>query len=188
MGAVFYSVILLMAAIMVYRYKPKSPPAIPLQFDPKLKGLGGWLILLGIGLIVGILAHIGVLIKSSHAYSIQNWRAYTDPANTAYNALTAPLLLFELFTELTFLFFGILLVVLFFQKRRVFPILLIIYLLFQFIAVTVDQGLAQTIRVKGVITNTHAAPIPPVGKTLVPLIVWTLYLTRSKRVKLTFQN
>jgi hypothetical protein len=188
MGAFFYSVILLIAATMIYRYKPKSHPEIPLQFDPKLKGLGGWLILLGIGLIIGILAHIGVLIKTSHAYSVQNWRAYTDPANAAYNALTAPLLLFELFTQLTFLFFGILLVMLFFQKRRIFPILLIIYLSFQFIAVTLDQGLAQTLKVKGVITNTHATPIPPVGQTLAPLIIWSLYLTRSKRVKLTFQN
>jgi Domain of Unknown Function with PDB structure (DUF3857)/Protein of unknown function (DUF2569)/Transglutaminase-like superfamily len=188
MGAVSYSVILLFVAAMIYRYKPKSPPEISLPFDPKLNGLGGWLILLGIGLIVGILVHVGILIKNGHVYSVQNWRAYTDPANATYNALTAPLLLFELFTQLTFLFFGILLVVLFFQKRRIFPVLLIIFLSFQFIAITLDQGLAQTLKVKGVITNTHATPIPPVGQALTPLIIWSLYLTRSKRVKLTFQN
>jgi hypothetical protein len=188
MGAVFYSVILLIGATAVYRYKPKSPPIIAFPFDPKLEGLGGWLILLGFGLIVGNLVHIGFLIKTSHAYSVQNWRVYTDPANAAYNALTAPLLLFELFTQLTSLCFGILLVVLFFQKRRIFPILVIIYLSFQFIAVTLDQGLAQTIKVKGVITNSHATAIQPVGQSLVPLIIWSLYLTRSKRVKLTFQN
>jgi hypothetical protein len=173
---------------MIYRYKPKSLPEISLPFDPKLKGLSGWLILLGFGLIVGVLVHIGFLIKNGHAYSVQNWRAYTDPANAAYDTLIAPLLLYELFVQLTLIFFGILLVVLFFQKRRVFPILVIIYLSFQFIAVTLDQGLAQTHKVKGVITNTHATPIPSVGQTFLPMIIWSLYLTRSKRVKLTFQN
>jgi hypothetical protein len=188
MGAVFYSIILLIGAIAVYRYQPKSSPTISFPFDPKLKGLGGWLILLGFGLIVGDLVHAGFLIKSSHAYSSQNWRVYTDSANAEYNPLTAPLLLLELFTQLTLLFFGILLVVLFFQKRRTFPMLVIIYLSFQFIAITLDHGLAQTIKVKGVITNTHPTAIQPVGQTLLPLIIWSLYLTRSKRVKLTFQN
>jgi hypothetical protein len=188
MGAVFYSVILLMVAIAIYRYKPKSPPEISTAFDPNLKGLGGWLIFFGIGLFVRVLMHVGFLVKSSHVYSVQSWRAYTDPTNTAYNALTAPLLLFELFTQLTFLFYGILLIVLFFQKRRIFPILATMYFLLTFVTVSLDQGLAQTIKAKGVITNTHPAVISPVLQTLVPLIIWGLYLTRSKRVKLTFQN
>jgi hypothetical protein len=188
MGAAFNSVILLIAATVVYRYKPKSPPITSVAFDPKLKGLGGWLILLGLVLIGALLMRVGVLARMSNAYSLQNWRAYTDPANAGYNALTVPLLLFELFTQLTLLIFGILLVVLFFQKRRTFPNLVIIFLSFQFFAVALDQGLAQTIKVKGVITNTHATAIPPVGQSLAPLIFWSLYLTRSKRVKLTFQN
>ncbi len=188
MGVVFYSIILLIGATAVYRYKPKSPPIISLPFDPKLKGLGGWLILFGIGLFVRVLMHVGFLVKTSHVYSLQSWRAYTDPANSAYNALTAPLLLFELFTQLTFLFYGILLIVLFFQKRRIFPILAIMYFVLTFVAVSLDQGLAQTIKAKGVVTHTHPAVISPVLQTLVPLIIWGLYLIRSKRVKSTFEN
>ena len=188
MGAVFYTVILLIAATVVYRYRPNPPPIISPPLDPNLTGLGGWLILLGFGLVVGLLVNVGALVRMSHAYSIQNWRAYTDPTNAGYNALTVPLLLFELFNRLTLLIFGILLVVLFFQKRRIFPILLIIYLSIQFITVTLDQGLARSIKAKGVVTNSHATAIQPVGQSLVPLIIWSLYLTRSKRVKLTFQN
>ena len=90
MGAVFYSIILLIGATAVYRYQPKSSPTISFPFDPKLKGLGGWLILLGFGLIVGDLVHAGFLIRSSHAYSSQNWRAYTDPANADYNRFDCP--------------------------------------------------------------------------------------------------
>ena len=185
-GAVFYSIILLIAAIVVYRYKPKSPQ-ISLPCDPKLTGLGGWLILLGFGLIVSILMRIGHLIKTSPVYSVQNWRAYTDSANAAYDALIAPLLLYELFLQLTLLFFGILLIVLFFQKRRIFPALLIVFLSLHFIGVTLEDGLWQTRHVKGVLTNATTA-IPHIGQTLLPLVIWGLYLTRSKRVKLTFQN
>jgi transglutaminase-like putative cysteine protease len=188
MAAISYSLVLLIAMIAIYRYKPKSPPPIPSFSDPKLQGLGGWLILLGIGLVGAIIMQIVLFVKLGPIYSTSNWRAITDSANPAFDAMTAPMLLFELFTRLTLFCFAILLVVFFFQKRRIFPLLAVIYLSLQFVATSVDVGLAQTRKVTTVTTNVHPQATTAVGPTFLSLVIWSLYFSRSKRVKLTFQN
>jgi hypothetical protein len=187
MAGVSYSVVLLIAMIAIYRYKPKSPPPILSFSDPKLQGLGGWLILLGFGLISAILMQLFLFVKLGPLYSTSNWRAITDSTNPTFDAMFAPLLLYELFVRITLFYFAILLLVLFFQKRRLFPMLVVIYLCVQFIAGTVDVGLNQTRKVRAVTTNVQTQTAA-VGRTLLPLVIWSLYFSRSKRVKLTFRN
>ena len=186
MAVISYSIVLLIAMIAIYRYKLKSPPPIPSTVDPKLQGLGGWLILLGIGLVGAILMQLFLFVKLGPLYSTSNWRAITDSANPTFDAMLAPLLLFELFARITLFYFAVLLLVLFFQKRRIFPMLAVIYLSFQFVVATVDVGLAQTRNVKTMTTNVQTQTASAVGRTLLPLVIWSLYLSRSKRVKLTF--
>ena len=99
MAVISYSLVLLIAMIAIYRYKPKSPPPIPSTIDPKLQGLGGWLILLVIGLVGAILMQFFLFVKLGPLYSTSSWRAITDSTNPAFDAMLAPLLLFELFRE-----------------------------------------------------------------------------------------
>ncbi|HEV2327217.1 MAG TPA: DUF2569 domain-containing protein [Verrucomicrobiae bacterium] len=186
MAAIFYTIILLIAATGVYRFKPKvAPPVLPSP-DPQLNGLGGWLTLLALGLIVTFLARVFVLIRTCSFFSLENWRAYTDPTSATYNGMAAPVLLYELFTQLTLLVFGILLLILFFQKRRIFPKLFIIFLLVHLVAVTLDRELVKGLN--SPVLDTHIPPVQNIARLLVPLIAWGLYLNRSKRVKSTFQQ
>ncbi|HEV2454432.1 MAG TPA: DUF2569 domain-containing protein, partial [Verrucomicrobiae bacterium] len=186
MAAIFYTIILLIAATGIYRFKPKiAPPALPPP-DPQLNGLGGWLILLALGLIVTFLAHIVVLIRTCSLFSLENWRVYTDPTSATYNGMADIVLLCELLTQLTLMVFGILLLILFFQKRRIFPKLFIIFILVHFFAVILDRELVKSLNSPAL--DTHIPPVQSIARLLIPLIAWGLYLSRSKRVKSTFQQ
>jgi hypothetical protein len=186
-AGICYCAVLLIGAIMIYRYRHKAPPELCLPSNPDLQGLGGWLILLGIGLLLTPLIRIRLLAKSGVVYSTSSWRTITDPAG-GYDSLLAPILLYELFFQLTLLVFSLLLIVLYFRKKRTFPTVLIAYLLFQFVVFTVDEVLVKTRSGKTVTTNARAPAMPAMAQTMVPLIVWGLYVSRSKRVKMTFLN
>ena len=58
----------------------------------------------------------------------------TDPSGGAYHGLWAPLLIFELLVNLTLMSFPVFLIILFFQRRRTFPPLFVMFLLFSVIA------------------------------------------------------
>src|SRR6266540_1769307 len=99
MAAISYSIILLIAAGAVYRLKPKTPPETCESPSPSVTGLGGWLILLGFGLLVAPLIRLNGLIRTWPIYSISNWRTVTDPTSSGYDSILAPLLLYELFLK-----------------------------------------------------------------------------------------
>jgi hypothetical protein len=185
-AALCYCAVLSIAVVMVYRYRYKSPPEI-LPANPKLQGLGGWLILLGIGLVGTPFVRIALLVKSGSAYSAASWRTITDPAN-GYDPMLSPILLFELFFQLTLIVFSLLLVLLYFRKKRIFPSVLIAYLLFQFVVLTVDQVLVGTLSGKAVTTHRGPPAAPAMAQSLFPLILWGLYVAKSKRVRMTFLN
>jgi hypothetical protein len=186
-AAIFFTVILFIAAIAIYRHRPQSVTDGSAPPEPGLQGLGGWLILLGFGLICSLVVRLGLLMQTSAAYSLHNWRALTDSTSGTYDAAIAPLLLYELFTQLTMLVFVVLLIVLFFQKRKIFPVLCIVYLALQLGITIVDHELA-----KGHIVSSTAVAHKPFAETFtrlaIPLCAWGLYFRRSKRVKATFQN
>lgn len=186
MAVICYSMVLLMAMVMVYRYQPRSPPFILPFNDPRLRGLGGWLVLVAIGLIGAILVRFGGFVRTGSLYSTAHWRTITDTASASYDAMSAPSLLYNLFFRVTLLFYSILLVVLFFQKRRIFPTLAIIYLCFQFVGSVVNDGLLMSRKVKTITTGIQTPAVASAVRTIPAMVIWGLYFARSKRVKLTF--
>ena len=188
MAAIFFTIILLIVAVAIYRYQPASTPDLSPPPDPHLNGLGGWLIPLGLGLIVALPWRVYLLIKTSAAFSLQNWHAFTDPASATYKSMAAPVLLYELFTQLAAMVFLILLLVFFFQKRKIFPPFFIGFLLAQFVIVALDHVLAKSLQLNGTVVGGHASPVQSLPQLLFPVIIWGLYFRRSKRVKSTFRN
>jgi len=187
-AGICYCGVLSMIAIFVYRYQPKSPPEFRVPPDPNLTGLGGWLVLLGIGLVATPFARALLMIRTGEAYSTATWRLITDSTTSGYDPMLAPLLLFERFSQLTLLVFSFLLIALFFRRKRVFPIALILYLSLQFAVVTTDEVLVKTRNSKTVTTFARQNTSSAAATTLGPLIVWGLYVARSRRVKMTFLN
>lgn len=181
-----YCIVLLTAAGLTYRHQAGPAPELGPPPNPELQGLRGWLAVLGLMLVIAPFARLYPLVKSHAVFSSWNWRLITDPATNGYDPLLAPILLFEHFSQLTLLIFCILLLALFFQKRRIFPTLLIVYLSLQFAIAALDQGLVRSRNLQPPTSSPRRQPPSVVGQTLVPLVVWALYVRRSRRVKATF--
>jgi hypothetical protein len=185
--ATVYSILMLVGAAHLYRLRARPvPPVIPEYelnlVEGHLIGLRGWLILAGLTLVLNPFLIGFTLGKLSPVYSLDSWRSLTDPAASSYHALWAPMLLFELLGNLTLLALSILLIVLFFQRRRIFPILFIITLLFGAAIATVDHFGAQQIPRVAQATRGLSEPIP----SYVACLLWIPYMLVSRRVKATF--
>jgi len=49
-----YCMVMTIAAVALYRYKPKSPPLVPFPAESRLQGIRGWLLVIGFVLVVAL--------------------------------------------------------------------------------------------------------------------------------------
>ena len=123
-----------------------SPRPPPVDTPAELSGIGGWLILLAIGQILRPLFYL----KSGRDLFVatmdtNSWRLLTDPVEATYNPWWAPTLLLELFLNLSFIVFCVLLIVLFFRKRAAWPRSFTVFLVLSVLGVTLDTVLCHQI-------------------------------------------
>ena len=158
-----------------------QPPLLP---DRQLNGLGGWLVLPCIGLFLGSATMLFHIAKLSSAFALWKWHAITTPGGTSYDPLWAPMLTFELLSELTILTLNIIALILFFQKRRVFPKWFIAVLALNALFVFGDAIGAQFLK-------THSADAAEkMARSITRVVggcaIWIPYMCVSRRVKSTF--
>ncbi len=141
--------------------------------EPDLEGIGGWLILVAIGLAVapfrsmhGIYVDLHVLYGSKFQYAL-----------SLHHGL-AGLILYEAVTNSFFLFALITLNYLFYDRRKTFPSLMITYLAVQLVLGLIDHLAALQF-------STHQSPTAVLGN-FVAAAVWIPYYLKSERVKATF--
>jgi transglutaminase-like putative cysteine protease len=187
--AMVYSVLLIVGAVSLYRaqLRPISPPILDSEWGAAvshLNGLRGWLILVAIGLVTNPFFLSFTLTKLSSVYSVESWHALTDPAGASYHALWAPVLLFELLANLTLLVSSFLLLILFFQRRRIFPILFIAFMVTTTAIATIDHFAAQ--RIPRVAQSTDHRGASDVARRYIACLIWIPYMLVSRRVKATF--
>jgi hypothetical protein len=118
------------------------------------------------------------------AFSKDVWSLLTTPGTEAYHPLNAPILLFELVGNLVLLIGSIVLTVLFFQKRRLVPILTVIFLVFAFLFYVGDYFAAHQLPA---VENQEdmESKLDLVGAFLVCAVAVPYFLV-SRRVKETF--
>ncbi|HKZ21923.1 MAG TPA: DUF2569 domain-containing protein [candidate division Zixibacteria bacterium] len=164
-----------------YRQQQQQPQA----GQPSSDKIGGWLILVAIGLIFTSLRILLLTFKDIiPVFAPQTWSVLTTPTSAVYHPLWAPLLIGELVGNLFFVCLGIVLVVLFFQKRRIFPKLAILYLLANLVFVVGDTLVAGLIPVVAQQDNTSS--VKEIVRSVVGAGIWVPYFIMSKRVKSTF--
>lgn len=160
------------------------PPVLSLE-DQKLKGLGGWLILIGFGLCLTPFVRIVTVGQNWESYfAIDVWQTVATPHGAAYHPLYAPLLIFELLGNTFMLGLGALALFLFFSKRRAFPRIFITLMLVNALFLILDDlGAAQV----------HTLPSGETGtnfrdsiRATFYAIIWSAYMVKSRRVKATF--
>jgi hypothetical protein len=160
--------------------------------DHNLKGIGGWLILVIISLILTSLISM-VYISSDIMYFFEpdNWYAITTYGSEAYHPLFGPLIIYELIINFTLILFPIFLLFLMFKKSRLFPKFMIIYLIGGVILHFIDFSLCyvvfSTVPVLAeTFDETMYSLIQGSVQVIVSAAIWVPYFIYSKRVKVTF--
>jgi len=145
--------------------------------------LGGWLILVGIGVVVSPLTVGYTIYDALSVYSVGRWHNLTSPKSEFYGPYHAPLLLFELIGNLTILALAIVVLILYLRKRRTFPHLFIVFLLLNACVLLVDFIGAYNVPLL-VKENDAKELIQGVFRCA----IWIPYTLVSKRVRATFIN
>ncbi len=175
-------VIFVALARRLYRYDPAAPlePA-----NPALIGIGGWLVLPLLGLLLLPLAILFLIGASADVYFGTRWGELTRVGGEDYHSMWAPALLLELVGLLVQLVFGVLLLILLLKKRSSLPRVYIGYMvvtttLALSIFVLVGQLPDDQLELRKEATQDLIAG-------LVELLVWGIYFSVSVRVKSTFR-
>jgi transglutaminase-like putative cysteine protease len=173
----------LFAATSVYRRSRRSgePPEIT---DPALNGIRGWLVLIGIGICLMPILLLNQIVQSLPAYALSRWNMLTSPSASSYHPAWMPVLLLELICNLGYLVFSILLIVLYFQKRRSFPMVFVVMRVLYLLMLSVEAMVVPILQQAG---GAHeAGSTGEVIRFAVPTVIWVWYMLVSKRVKATF--
>lgn len=153
--------------------------------DNELKGLGGWLILVGIGVVI---APIKLLVTYIPLYKPLfedgTWEALTSVSSPTYNALWGPLLVGEGAYNSLMAAASIYLVYLFFTKHYLFPKLYIAIVAASLVFIPLDAWLITKILPAEPMFDPETAK--EFMSVLIVGLIWVPYMCISRRVKATF--
>jgi hypothetical protein len=190
MLAAFCLVLLAIGAAVTYRWQPAvALPALALEETtparPRLEGLSGWLVLVGLGLFLTPIRALAYFVQTYSVYATAQWNALTVPGTDAYHAFWAPYLIFALVVNLTSLVLAVLLLVLFFRKRHSFPRVYIGFLIFNVVALAIDHLGAR--QLSAVLEESDLAESSTeLARSVVACAIWIPYMVVSRRVRATF--
>jgi transglutaminase-like putative cysteine protease len=125
--------------LVLYLYRHYNPPGA-VEEDDGIP-IGGWLVLVGIGVVVSPLRILYDLVTNPDLVSGAGWQIWWATKNIPYFA-------FSFFTHvynLVSILFGILVAILFFQRRSSFPRLFSIYIVINAITITADTLVALSV-------------------------------------------
>lgn len=156
------------------------------QTEPELKGIGGWLILVAIGLVLGAIIQAYTAIRLVFIFLGPSWNTLTNPDSMRYNYFWKPALIFEFICHIILLCYLVVLTVLFFSRSRSFPKLIIILYLFLPVYHFVDLMLAD--RIPFIVEHTREIQKGELAilKGVLACFIWIPYFCASRRVKNTF--
>jgi hypothetical protein len=157
-------------------WKPATPE------EAKLTGLGGWLILVAIGVCIRPFVIGGQIAGNWRSYFLMDvWEQLTLPSSELYHPLAAPFTVLQVAGDSIVLGLSIMLLSLFFSKRRVFKTVFIVTMT----AAVLNLGMAQLGTVL-IPAFKDSNIMPDLLKALFNGIIWSWYMVRSRRVALTF--
>jgi hypothetical protein len=148
------------------------------------RGLGGWLALVSLILLLSSLFSLAFLIQLYvPLFTNGSWAVLTTPGSEAYHPAFAPLLISELVVNCAFIVAQVWLLVLFYKCSRRFPKLYIWVALLHLLFVLVDAWVASSVLSEAVLDGGTTAMIV---RSAVSVVIWVPYMLVSRRVKNTF--
>lgn len=143
-----------------------------------LEGLSGWLVLVGIGLVVSPFMMLYTIVTVNLPFLTDNKYQPYLTSHPAFAALTV----FEAFTNIIFIASVLGLGFLFFTKRKGFPTFMILYRVTQCSVILIDAVTAHVLVPSADLSASYAS----VARALIGALVWIPYFVFSRRVKATF--
>ena len=153
--------------------------------ENELKGLGGWLILVGIGVVIGpfrLAYEFGPTYFS--IFTNGTWEALTTAESEHYNSLWAPFLIGEVLYNSCMVIVLLFLIYLFFSKHYLFPKFYIGIVIVSLIFIPLDAWIGSILLPNEPVFDPNTKK--EFLRTLVGGVIWVPYMLVSKRVKLTF--
>ena len=152
----------------------------------ELKGLGGWLILVGFGVTISPLL-MGVQLHQYYqeVFASGFYTELSTPGSEVYNTELVRLMLFEVVTNVGLCLGFVYLAVLFYTKRRAFPKWFIGITLFTPLFLTFDHVYLISL-IPEIPEKDRQAAILDIIRTVIHALIWVPYMLVSRRVKATF--
>jgi hypothetical protein len=148
------------------------------------EGIGGWLILVAFILLRAPIAVIVTLVRSVYPLlQHDTWIALTSRDSESYDPLWAPVIVSELVVNLVFLGLAVVVLVLFFRRKRSFPKFVIALYLAHLIW---EIGLALVFRHIPATEEAGTSSLVDAIGLAIGCAIWIPYFLVSKRVRATF--
>ena len=153
--------------------------------EKELNGIGGWLILPMLGLILTPI-RIGYLLLVSFLPILTDgsWEILTTPGSHAYHELWGPVLIFEMAVNIIFGVTSIVLLILLFSKHHLFPKLIIGFYLLNIAFIATDNFISGFIPAVAEQDDTESTT--ELIRSIITAAIWIPYFLKSERIKNTF--
>lgn len=152
-----------------------------------LQGLGGWLALVGLGVVISpLLIIINMVRLFSGVFTSGAWPLLITPGTSVYSPLWKPIILSELLANFAMAMVAIFVMVLFFSKKKLFPKLYVGLVVFTLVFILVDAAAATLVLPDQPMLDTDT--IQRFLRSAARAVIWVPYMFLSKRVRATFVN
>lgn len=150
---------------------------------PELQGIGGWLILPMLGIVLSLIV-LPFVIYSQNAQVIEYWHELTNPQSDSFIPLFKELIYFEVLGNVILYAVLLFLCYVFFTKKMLTIKVYIFFQLFSLALTITDILLASSLL--GIAVD--ASDIKDIFRGLIGCAIWIPYFLVSRRVKNTFVN
>ncbi|WP_298322448.1 DUF3857 domain-containing protein [uncultured Dokdonia sp.] len=151
------------------------------------KSIGGWLILLAIGLVFTPIGIIVQILSEEGYYDAYTWSALWNTEGLSGKPMVLVIAL-EMIINVALVIYSIVLIILFFKKRTVVPKLMIILYASMLILLILDTVAANLLAPDLYSAEENQEFLKDIMKALFRCTIWIPYFVISKRVKETFVN
>ncbi|MBC7921404.1 MAG: DUF2569 family protein [Ferruginibacter sp.] len=167
-----------LAGYRLYHYDP-----LPLRATERSENIGGWLILVAIGLVVSPFK-ILIFLFTNNFFDLAVWETITQTTSAAYNPGLAALIVTEMIFNLAILVTSVVCALLFFGRRSSFPKIFILYAAVNALFVVLDTALVSGMN--GLTESDARSNTSEAVRAIVYAAIWIPYFYLSQRVKRTF--
>jgi len=148
------------------------------------KPIGGWLILVGIGVLLRpFYLFFSLYPIYRHMFSAEQWEILRTAGRMAYGPLFVPFIYTELILNILVILAALYLIYLFFRKDHRFPNYFIAFMLFNLGFVLLDAWVGGLLTEEAIF---DAATLQEIWRIVIPSLIWIPYMRLSQRVKETF--